>query len=248
MRSSDFITETAVKSYQSEILDIDRAVELLNKHCRESLATIEHPLWRGMRNHTKPIVMIDPSTGERRSTNTTNYYTQIMSHSPYFEGWPKRNKSLICSTSIDGAGGYGCLYAIFPFDGAKIAVCPSWDIWQTRINVPGTCVGSITGVNGLFGSLGFPTSWESMMQYISTPILQKRLTDYNIDLSGEELFSRVLKSLSPEKAKFKLMSIAEFAANPPRNKECWVDSPVIAIKETLYLQFLDAVRQQKGAK
>lgn len=39
MKISEVITEAKVKAYQSEKLQIDQAVELLNKHCKESLAT-----------------------------------------------------------------------------------------------------------------------------------------------------------------------------------------------------------------
>jgi len=245
MKSTEFITEDKVKAYTAEKLQIDRAVKLLNLHCKESLATIKSPLWRGMRNHSDAIVMIDPSTGERKSANTSNYYTQIMSNSPYMEGWPKRNRSLICSSSINGAGGYGNLYALFPFDGAKIAVCPSWDLWETRIKVPGTRISQITEINHFMQTLGFPTSWESMVKYSTTETLQRRMQWQNRSVTGEELLQQICKALSPAKARFKLITIAEFAAKPPRDKECWTDSPVIAIRQTLYQKFLDAVNKGK---
>lgn len=252
MKSSEFITE--VKDYQHESISIEKAVALLNEHCRESLATIHAPLWRGMRDHFGEVVTIDPTTGLRKSANTSNYYTLLIDNSPYFEGWPKRSKSLICSTWHRYASDYGRLYAIFPFDGVKIAVCHSKDIWETQVNIPELGIhtsgpDSMRRFNQYLYRIGFPQSWHGIVKAAKSEATQKSLR-LNVLIalqdripSPDNVLPTLLAGMAPELTKFKLMSIAEFAAEPPQNKECWVGGPVVAIRKDIYEKFLDAVQQ-----
>ena len=247
MKSIEFITEAQVKPYQSSNLQIDRAVALLNQHCKESLAMIRNPLWRGMDNHTTEIIMIDPTTGKRQSENTSNYYTQIMSHSPYFEGWPKRNRSLICSSGKSYAENYGTSYAIFPFDGVKIAVCPGEDMWATEVVIPELdrrfCDSrAMNNFNIYLMALGFPEQWTDMVKYAQSDKLQKKIKK---SIPPDKVMPALFTALSPQQCGFKLMPISQFAENPPKNKECWVGGPVIAIRQDMYRKFLSAVVKQE---
>ena len=141
MKINEIITEFEVKPYEFKKLQLKTAVRLLNKHCSEALGLLQNPIWRGMRNHTEEILRLDPTTGERASHNTSNHYTQLIDNSPYFRGWPKRSHSLICSSNLGRASSYSygqikSVYAIFPYNGVKIAVCPGEDIWETNLSIP----------------------------------------------------------------------------------------------------------------
>jgi len=265
MRAKEFITERQVKKYKSKNLSINKAVKLLNQNCRQSLAMIDNPLWRGMGNHSAEILTIDPSTGERHSQNTSNYYTQLMSYSPYFEGWPKRNKSLICSSSEEYAGGYAGnngLYAIYPFDNVPIAVCPEADMWFTPLRVPALDIEcdedfDMSQFNNILRfNLRLPDDYKQMLTYVKTPVFAERLANYRqhlipkaqrILLTPETFIAYLHKCMSPKACGFKLLSIAQYAKNPPRYNECWVGGPVVAIQEDLYYDFLDAVVQSRDS-
>ena len=271
MKSKEFITEKAVKPYKSSVLDVDTAVAMLNAHCKQSLALIHTPIWRGMRNHSEEIVTIDPTTGKRASNNSSNHYTVLIDNSPYFKGWPKRSKSLVCSTGYGYASGYNYgpesgLYAIFPYDGVKIAVCPWQDIWDTDVMLPR--LGMSFGENGSNGTLGsfnrkmkfdfnLPDNFTSMKKAVATKsfadILSRHIhfqanpREADNPLQPNEFIGYLQQQMSPEKTGFELMSAATFAANPPIDRECWIGGPVVAIRKDMYEKFLDAVMKNPKA-
>ena len=262
MRAIEFITELEIKPYKSQVLNVDAAVALLNKKCKQSLAMIHAPLWRGMRNHDEPIISIDPRQSKRKSQNTTNYYTEIIDHSPYFEGWPKRSKSLICSSGQGYAhnyahGGAG-VYAIFPYDNVKIAVCPEEDMWSTPVMMSG--LGIDLGENGddmsgfnrfLRYDLGLSESYPEMIRQLKSSTFAAALENVRAELSAaqrrdvvtpENFLAYIQKNLSPQHCGFRLMTIEQYAKYPPNNKECWVGGPVVAIREDIYNALVDAVK------
>ena len=254
MKINEILSESKVRPYKFEDLQIKKAVQLLNTHCRESLALIYRPIWRGMSNHNKPIVYIDAETGKRKSNNTYNYYTELIDHSPYFKGWPRRSHSLICSTSYKYASSYSAsdTYAIFPFDGTKIAVCPKQDIWETNIRLPSFDV-VFTGTNNnlprfnwwLRDDLGFSSDeFKSMVVHANSHEILKRLKRLRIKIPSNQIIPDLQLALSPQKTGFKLMTIQEFVNTPLTNKEVWIGGKIIAINKNLYQQFLDAVTKR----
>lgn len=67
---------------------------------------------------------------ERISKNTLNYYTQWIDNHPQWAAYPKRSKSLICSTSIDTANSYHQkVFRVIPSDDCKVGVVPADDMW-----------------------------------------------------------------------------------------------------------------------
>jgi hypothetical protein len=71
----------------------------------------------------------DPSSRERTSRNTRNFYTILFDNLPSWTKYPKRSRSLVCSTDPSRPRGYGQPFYLFPENGSKIGVCPSYDIW-----------------------------------------------------------------------------------------------------------------------
>lgn len=85
------------------------------------------PIYRGV-NRKGQIALVKPSSHDRVSRNTENYYTLIIDDT--WGNFPKRNKSLICSTSINRAETYGKSYRIIPLDkDALFGIAPERDIW-----------------------------------------------------------------------------------------------------------------------
>lgn len=85
------------------------------------------PVYRGVVRKGK-IALVKPSLHDRVSRNTENYYTLIIDDT--WGNFPKRNKSLICSTSVSRANEYGKAYRIIPLDeNALFGISPERDIW-----------------------------------------------------------------------------------------------------------------------
>ncbi len=250
MRAYQFITEAPVKPYETELSTIVESVATIKEHCSQAIPMLinNKPLWRGMNNHSEKILQIWPETGERKSQNTSNYYTQILANSPLLSGFPKRNKSVICSTSSDtargfagGAWGGGGLYAIIPYDHVEIGICPTSDLWDINVTIPELEIygKSMTYLNEKLYQFDLAENFRTMQQQLNNPTsipYQKVAAFFARNRFGradqytpEQLIPALFKALSPENLGLQLMNVSEFAANPPERKECWVSGPCVAI-------------------
>lgn len=80
----------------------------------------------------------------RKSANTQNYINLIVSNSPNWKNWPKRDRSIFGSTNPRFASDYGRLYIVFPFNDVLIGIAGNNDFWYSmdyfqknlNINVP----------------------------------------------------------------------------------------------------------------
>ena len=185
---------------------------------------------------------IDPSLKQRVSVNTHNYYTVLMDNLPSWQEYPKRSRSLICSTSLYTARGFatGEPYNIFPIDGAKIAVCPRLDIWHVKLTDNLTFV----GLNGIFREC--KVSWYSYRNILddifqnrkkiatylqdaaTTTSYNKIIDDIRSSDSQEQLITALDNLYNPDRLGFKLFSIEQLPAY--KNREVWIGSPCYAVK------------------
>lgn len=124
----------------SESMSMEEIRKLLNTKCSNAWECYEadYRIYRGIKaGHNYPTGVYNPSTGERKSRNTSNHYTLFFDTNPANAYWPKRSKSFICSTDYDYAKVYGMVYSIFPFNNVDIGVCPSSDIWHSGFQYNG---------------------------------------------------------------------------------------------------------------
>lgn len=91
----------------------------------------KYPIFRGMRSLSSSTTIIDTNGFNRVSANTENYYTWWLDNNPTWKGYPKRSKSLICSTDRNYAAYFGYLYLIIPSDKANIGICSKFDLWES---------------------------------------------------------------------------------------------------------------------
>jgi hypothetical protein len=112
----------------------ERAMDLINKHCSKNyklLSTDKIGIYRGIKDISSDYAYIDSNKGKlRTSANTENYMTLLMDNLPSWKNYPKRSRGIICSTSTN-VSGYGTVYKVFPYDNAKIGICPSFDVWES---------------------------------------------------------------------------------------------------------------------
>lgn len=117
---------------RSMSISIKDAVDIIKNNCTEFLKDKKSRIFRGLGDNDSSYLLVKPSEGLlRRSANTDNHYTLLIDHSKRWDGFPKRSKSIICTTNGETACNYGFLYVVIPFDNAKIGVCPLSDIWYS---------------------------------------------------------------------------------------------------------------------
>jgi len=127
MRLSRFLLEDRRTGYdepRSKTISLMDAVDYVLKNCSKSLhgSTIHRDITVGWKDEAR---FTDPAKGKPRvSRNTTNHYTLIIDNSPKWKRYPKRSKSIICTTR-------GKAFYVFPEDKSRIGVCPSYDFWPS---------------------------------------------------------------------------------------------------------------------
>lgn len=145
----------------SEKITGDQAVKFMKEFCTDALKNFEKPYVRGMDDMGR-WVKLHGAAGERKSSNTTNYYTTILNTALSGE-FPKRSKSIICATNDNRyyARDFGPkLYAVFPKNssadgGMKIGRTEAHDLWRTHITLGGVDK-PIVRWNGMFEDAGLP--------------------------------------------------------------------------------------------
>ena len=111
-------------------IEADHALELIKQRCSDSIHN--SPLFRGLRKVTTEYFASDSSQIERRSLDNPNHYTKLLSAGGLdsWKNYPPRDRSTICTTADTGESNeYGDTYVVFPENGTKIGICPSYDLW-----------------------------------------------------------------------------------------------------------------------
>ena len=247
MRAKEFTTEAAVTPYQAENLQLEKAMTLLNAHCTEALAMLETPIWRSMKDHQEPLVFIDTTNSERKSQNTSNHYTLLLDNSPYYKLWPKRSKSLIATTDDRYARGFvGTMYALFPFNGTRIGVCPVRDIWEVMATLPEFQTNIHTTFEGIADMcrnyLYLPdTSYAEFVAAVKLPRVEEELRYLSNGKVGSEDFIDVLnRGMAPDRTGMQIKTIKSFASKHPMDNEVWFSGKCIAIEKSLWERFCNA--------
>lgn len=164
MRFKQFL-EAKIKQYDVQHHDIAGLVEVLRTKCKGALKSAHNDMfiYRGTRSELKSGVY-NPGSGERKSQNTTNFYTVFLDTNPANKDFPKRSKSFIASTNVSKADNYkysweveGTLLFCFPFDETEIGVVGEDDMWDLSIDLgaPLANGNSIAAMNSF---------WEDVMQ------------------------------------------------------------------------------------
>jgi hypothetical protein len=212
-------------------------------------------IFRGT-SSTDDYMITDPSIGTRISANTYNYYTLVIDNSSAWKAYPKRSKSIICTSSPEYADEYGTIYAVFPINGSKIGVCSDEDFWDsfpvlttafTRAGIDAPpLLDTLTRFLGqLIGLIG------SQLYIKTLPTLKKAFTAFDTFIADKEytkrpslntkalftilemldykgnLFTSVENLLDPVKNKFKLENIRDFTVE--KHHEVWTSGKSIMI-------------------
>ncbi len=238
MKINEVLTEASKKEYKKKELEVGRVADYLRKNCSQFLSNnLETPLYRGTwSEYESGAVKIDTASGTRKSENTWNYYTLLIDNSPYYQNWPKRSKSLICTTDFMEATGYGNVMALIPEDGAKIGVVPASDMWHVGFDCSAVYGKGHTIDFEFFPYLmhriRFPDStYAQMVKHASSREFAKQFKEEFTDATIEpkDFIPYMLKQTAPEKLGMQMRSTTDFKTTDFKQKECWVEGKCVLI-------------------
>jgi hypothetical protein len=217
-----------------------------------------HYLYKGMSESLPDIFMDNPINTKRNSANTTNYYTLLFSNLPSWRAFPRRDSSIIGTTSFKMASEYGKEFTLFPINDARIGICPYADMWMTIID-------GYTPPD-----MDEQDKATSFMDYFNSSLADKNVSDKSYELLIESFFHNKNKLVKNFSLKYKnkilqlrtpadTISFLSNFLNPkklgftivntkninkiPYNKEIWTDSKsyLIAINSSFRRTYLSKV-------
>jgi hypothetical protein len=140
----EFMNEHAAdpeKLPQFSTIDEYDAIKIFFTHCKDARWMLEKntPLYRGDSTVNLPggFATIDTTATSRVSKITSNYYTLIFDN-VLDDSFPKRSKSFIATNNKNTADGYAKNaepFVIIPYDGVKIGIVNSEDMWDIEISL-----------------------------------------------------------------------------------------------------------------
>lgn len=186
-------------------LDLDEAKDMLSPYKNIILRYGDIKIYRGI-NAYEPyeddILFGDGTKLVRKSANTTNFYTNMMTYElPKWKPFPRRDKSFIASVTTATASAYGGLsstWVCIPLENQNIGICPAYDIWE-----------SFPKVHKYFDSERYKTNLATLC------IAMRNIADVLTD----DLDSNLLQDYTPEKYKDFLEKGTELLRDTPENSE-----------------------------
>lgn len=181
-----------------DVYSFDDAIELIKKHCSDAMWMLnkDQPIYRGsigaaVSSHTS---IADPSKTERRSTNTSNYYTLIFDTHPEMKDFPMRARSFIASTNYDRAHGYGNyeynnVYVLIPFNNVKIGIVNSEDIWDTTVFLFGEHI-DLVQLNEVFAHMDVEETQTGIIHFFESLSKDKDLFIHFIERLEKHCFHK----------------------------------------------------------
>ena len=231
-----------LKKFKSEI---DFALDKYNKGI---------VIYRGSETYEDNIIRyIDPTLRptDRKSANTFNYYTLWMSNNLDWSKYPKRNRSLICTTDLYTSQDYGEPTIVVPLMNCKIGVCPTSDLWQSFKLVPQ--IGSFIDDLSFWFDQKWPDEDNDDLTYQELLIKLKNFTpiDCTRDCRLKQLLDRFNNAeelmqaiFNPIENNFKLLSWKQF--NIKGTRELWLSAHCLIINITTFEKL--ATEQKNASK
>jgi len=230
-----------IKQYKTDLAE-EEVWKLLNKHCKDAIGQL--PIVRGMNPFENGYGLIHGAAGKRQSANTSNHYTVILD-AVLPKEFPKRSASIIAANwkNRKYAAGYGEPYAIVPYDGVTIGVCPGRDIFETEIslsNHPRSMARTINRWNNFYND-----------NDITDKSFPKLISDFKALLGRRDILDLDPKTIKETIAKayaeqFKLATTATSGIyNDGKEHELWIGGKCIAVDMMLYRSVM---RNAKGVR
>ena len=223
--------------YRTDISN-ERAIDLLKAHCSDALKNIDTPLVRGARAAREEAYIFQGDLGSRTSAHSnSNHYSVLFDEFNGPEGYPLREKSVIMLNwaGFKDAARWGEVYAIFPFDGVKIGVCPFKDIWDGSPFQIGTSEESknLKFWNIWFEDQGIPDgNFDSIVDAVEEILDDDSDKHYDqvvkVFTKGQ-VRNQLYKAYSAKSQRFQLAD-TDTVYDIPGAHELWISGKCVAIK------------------
>ena len=220
-------------------------------------------IYRGNRSLRGDYYFLDPTKSYERESPfaTANFYNLLFSNLPSWRKYPKRNKSVICTTSNANAFRRGCdvAYIVLPINDADIGVCPADDIWFSfkhsgiaNLNILNYDLIDLFKDNTTEDNVD--VNWHSFLRACKELEDNGRLKEmgYGFDtididkyVESKMSFIEYLNELlNPDKNKLKMVKPG---AKLKPNVEVWTDSPCLLINRfsTIGIELFNTMRDNK---
>lgn len=244
-------------------------LDFMHEHCSDAAWMLrdDTPIVRGGLT-INGVSTVDPSKTVRRSQNTENHYTEILDNIPSMKDFPKRSRSLIASTSVETAHGFGKVSYVIPFNGTPIGVVNQPDMWWANTGFAYDL--TIRSVPHMLR--GIPPEWGSIIDTLTGigNVLDEKLSGeltYNIDDALDDILTTMLsylkidsyrdvdklkqlrddlmdpiewldRNMSPSITRVTLHTTKNL--NPlPENSEVWIGGPVLLINPATWAGMLN---------
>ena len=239
-------------------LEEDNCINLIKKSYYIGLNN-KYRIYRGINNDAN-YMYVNPKLVTRRSAYASkNYYTELLDFFKSWKDYPKRSKSLICTTKYGYASKYAAdsdgIYVVIPKNNAKIGVCPEEDIWSSFQEISNLNFETLNDFNIDLAKL-FTTIYDSPTVSIVKAcknITKRTLEIYDIvddsniliDFNKSNYFTlyEYLEHLmDPKLNDFELITVNDLSRYDTSH-ELWTDSECILIKNTLINDLINKVNQ-----
>lgn len=186
MRLLELIQEA---NYSTSIKS-DKLVSYCKKNFYEYFNIFETPaIYRGASGDTARLV--NPTVYTRVSAHTTNEYTALLSNLPNWSEYPKRSKSIICTTDPFNADDYGdTVYVVVLPPKFNAGVCFKNDLWFSFLHLKKeTTIYMMENFNNYFADLvhraaGYGIGWHAD-QYVDLADIRSYCDDIQETLLNE---------------------------------------------------------------
>lgn len=246
-------------------VSLSDAVELLHDNCSHAMSIFSHDtaIFRGDRMNDsagKMCSIISTANSRRKSAGGIgNYYTEILDNIPSMKDFPKRSRSLICSTKFADAEQYGTeVYVIVPFDTAKVGIVGKHDIWEVYVELFGHHL-PINHVNDFFKEMGIKDDWEDFEKFsdelksgdedaksafLNLPELKRVFSKEELEKEYERCkddFIGVLNDVySPEKTGMQWCYAADLKKHDlVQRTELWIEGDVVSLSYDAFIKAIE---------
>ena len=232
------------EKYRDEIT-LEEAVKTFKEKCKN--VDLEYGvLYRGVYSNYADYNILTGEEGKRKSANTTNHYTKIIDHNLKGTDYPLRSKSIICTNDYDYARNYSAVnpYVIIPFDGVKIGVCPTDDMWLTKVKFDMTTMDAI-GLNELYDLVGVKDdSFETIVNGIEKAIKDEKGSISDLFTDDKSVKEQLEDAYSIENLGFRLIENKDISKLKD-SRECWIGGSCLAIEYSAFEEFKELVEGEK---
>jgi hypothetical protein len=245
---------------RSKVIDRNQAINIITEKCY-NFSRNGISIYRGMLNNDD-YLYIKPTDYVRISQNTNNIYTTIIDNSPYWKEYPKRSKSIVCSTNFYTSEQYGDIYIVIPFNNSNWGVCSSNDIWVSFDYIRNVLnFYNMEDFNLIIGNMiskeKLPTDQNELLDILKNINYENIIIDnysdiefnnlektiYNLLKDYNNLYDLLIDITKPDINKFELMTYDKLNIYKEYyvNNEIWTDSECILIKYDLFNKLIDSI-------